>query len=129
MKYFYTDPLAAAWQSKYFGMVFTDQDDAIIDCWMIGLHIDTHAVSTRLTAKKDRKYYIHPDSLKLLEPRVGDMITHLGLRSWRIDSMDDCAYFHPNMPNESIGRFTLKADKPEIIQRNGIAFMWPESES
>jgi hypothetical protein len=126
VRYFYKDPLEAAWMAKRFGMRFPKAKSGHYKPSTLAAHQNW---KERGFQTQPDKYYIHPDSLHLMEPQVGDMISHFGLRAWRIDSMDDYAYFHPNMPNESIGRFTLKADKPTIIQRNGMAFMWPESEA
>lgn len=116
-RWFYTDPLAAAWMAKHFGMHFTDIDQ-----------LEVFPLNWTSPLLHGVRMYVHPDSLHLLEPQVGDMISHLGMRAWRIDATDGYAYFHPKMPNESIDRFTLKADMPKIIQRNGIPFMTPEME-
>lgn len=67
------------------------------------LHIDP-ASSYRL--------YVHPDSLHLLEPKVGDFI---------VDAYGD-VWTKGNPPPPM-----REGDK--IIQRNGIAFMWPEVEA
>jgi hypothetical protein len=75
----------------------------------------------------DERLYIHPDSLHLLEPQVGDLIKQWGSQAgvpiYDIGAMNGKpCYF---MPNNS---FNYLSSMERIIQRNGIAFHWPESE-
>lgn len=120
-RYYYTDPLAAAWMAAKFGMAFyNERRISRIRC--------DFEIYSMMRLVDEAPFYISERSLHLLEPQVGDMISHLGLRAWRIDAMDSHSYLHPAMPNESLTRFTLKAENPQIIQRNGIAFHWPEVE-
>src|SRR4051794_27664391 len=66
-RYFYTDPLAAAWMAKHFGMIFLageyecrhNSDLSCYDSWPEPDDPD--------------KFYIYPESLPLLEPQVGDV--------------------------------------------------------
>jgi hypothetical protein len=61
---------------------------------------------------EDGCFYIHPDSLHLLEARAGDVYTvedYDGYFIW-MGTMDDPPYVQC------------------IIQRNGMAFMWPEAD-
>jgi hypothetical protein len=111
-RYFYTDPLAAAWM-KHYGMVFRENDEGWVD---------------PLMDKRDR-YIICSDSLHLLEPQVGDLL-HI-VRGF-------CSYYK-TVESISTGgvwsdgeHWDIATKEPlhdwEIIQRNGIAFMWPEEE-
>lgn len=61
-KYFYTDPLAAAWMAKWHGMRFTNfsYDDENNESDYMGSTIHFH---------------IHPDTLHLLAPINGDIAT------------------------------------------------------
>lgn len=109
-KYYYTDPLAAAWMAKHFGMKFYEffpESDVAMIRWKNKLCVVD-------------KIYIHPDSLHLLEPKIQDLAI---------------------MPCEGGGTcfITFNRDKDlmavkkrsymiHIIYRNGIPFMWPESE-
>lgn len=123
-RHFYTDPLAAAWMAKHFGMRFVS---AFSGKEFDGSVIVANAGSPIEAIREQQTYVIHPDSLHLLEPKVGDMVSHLGLRAWRIDSIDGAAYHHPAVGSEKIDRFTLKSDSPTIIQRDGKPFFWPEA--
>ncbi len=108
-RYFYTDPLAAAWMAKHFGMrfktiqnsLYAERYDEIAEYkWRFDLnHIGN-------------KFYIHPDSLHLLEPQLMDMVQ--GFQN------DDIRLLFPKEKLEEI----KKSDK--VIQRNHVQFMWPE---
>src|SRR5271166_6517651 len=112
MRYFYTDPLAAEWMMDKFGMEFeTDKGQriSIFDGFFL--------------AENDRsnidKAYIHPDSMHLLEPQVGDLVS-------------ECGNFHiaeSSCEPQFIIPITNYSKAAKIIQRNGMAFHWPESEA
>lgn len=145
MKYYYTDPLAAAWMGKHFGMRF----DTEIEPYLY------------LHGEDNVPYYIHPDSLQILEPEVGDLIgaNRLKPSDFKIEEaklyskilMHDCArlpeykysggfiippgYFYQELIETEERAdwifedgFENYMDCYKIIQRNGIAFMWPEGE-
>lgn len=62
------------------------------------------------------RIYIHPDSLHLLAPNKDDLMRSSGGSLFQFGSgLETYDGFHGD-------------DEPLIIQRNGIAFMWPESE-
>lgn len=97
---YYTDPLAAAWMEKHFD---------------VRLHVmyKDGTLGSPLTGCADcwsPPYYIHPDSLFLLQARAGDLIVE-----------DDKPYFITAFAGIPI------IDMP-IIQRNGIPFHWPQFE-
>lgn len=114
-RYFYTDPLAAAWMAfrhdirfthdSYFGEYDTDDDG----CTKIRIFHDQGSPG---------RFYIRPETLHLLVPQEGDV-----------------AYVR-EIPGEPLSRalvypihiLNTKHDVVRIISRNGIAFMWPESE-
>lgn len=110
MRYFYTDPLAAAWMAKQFGMKFVlNYDEASTKT---GIYCEIYSP---LSHDDIDKLYIHPDSVKLLEPKENDVV-----------------FF--NSHNED---FYIKLDNPiltdgvenaKIIQREGKSFMWPDLE-
>lgn len=97
MKYFYTDPLEAAYMAKHFGVKFHDYDWSfdLIEC----LEGITH----------DRNYVIHPDIYHILEPQVGDLLLWSG-------------HYHVAYTEDEAKKFKYG----KIIQRNGKAFFWPE---
>lgn len=73
------------------------------------------------------RLYVHPDSLHLLEPVVRDVIKQWGsLAGVPIYDIGERngkpCYFMPD------GSFNHFDSCEKIIQRNGIAFHWPESE-
>jgi hypothetical protein len=141
-RFYYADPLAAAWMAKYFGMKYEPES-----------HV--HALS-RLTDALQQSYtckiYIKQESLSLLEPKAGDLV--LIWRSWCaglydhpdaaitgdiegrslfetiVCATDDCARslkIADYQPHE--GWWVNQSDAiQKIVQRNDIAFMWPASE-
>ncbi len=112
MRYFYTDPLAAAWMAKHFGMNFYWIDPEAIAPGDFSLELDD--LISEITNKYIERFYVHAQSVHLLEPREADLY-----------ACDTACGWLATTPGESwikqIGHF-------RIIQRNGIAFMWPESE-
>lgn len=125
MKYFYTDTLAAAWMMKHHGFLLQDKEtsDEVYDM-TYDLMIEGDDFGKPLA-----KYYIHPDSVHLLEPQEGDI-----------------SYMPINLPNIKPAIFiwnkeTIEAFKElskingitnlcigRIIMRNGLPFMWPETD-
>jgi hypothetical protein len=96
-RFFYTDLLAAAWMAKHFGMRFWSGDHEI------------HLLPFVDSQKKGR-WLLHPDSLLLLEPRAGDLLTGRNRKVFMIYEGGE------SLPHA------------RVVERNGIAFMWPESE-
>lgn len=126
-RFYYTDPLAAAWMENKFDMKFIDLNGG--DIWICEANY-MYGENEQV----DRSY-IHPDSMHLLEPKERDLVDgwagRIGFVEEREDEEDITDGFTINVhggswecPRESQGR-TLQY---EIIQRNGIAFHWPESE-
>lgn len=60
-------------------------------------------------------YQIHPDSLHILEPQVGDLI--------------GCGTYALYVHNTEIFRHHSTWTDEKIIQRNDKAFFWPEVEN
>lgn len=138
-RYFYTDPLAAAWMAKHFGMLFQFENGR--ECYF---DEDPHVF--RLTSSR---FFIHPDSMRLLEPQVGDAV-EFDRWHWdrqRQEDMKDAPY-KPHygsviqcgkgewleVVSAGVGWDTTFgghqfAMQHKIIQRNGIPFMWPASEA
>lgn len=102
-KFFYTDPLAAAWMNIKFGLQFVEPLP--------------YEILQKPEQGKDQIYHIHPDSLHLLDTKEGDVLEDLTtVRENKRVSYQD---------GDSRGL----CDSDKIIQRNGISFMWPEVES
>jgi hypothetical protein len=124
-RFFYTDALAAAWQAKHFEMRF----------WNGGHEIH---VLPLVDGEGTGRWYIHPDSLHLLEPKEGDLVkygllSHFGVIGDRCEyDVEDGKLFRLSQTTEwdmgeSFGFFASKRDA-KIIQRNGIPFHWPQFE-
>lgn len=106
-KLYYKDPLAAAYMAREFGVKF-----------------DIPNSPTPLAMRREGKYYIHPDSYHVFEPRVGDLV----------------AYGWVSTPCQLIGKVTNEAifnahgvpierDKyRKIIQRKGKPFFMRKEE-
>lgn len=74
------------------------------------------------------KVYVHPDSLHLLDTKRGDWLS-IGremVRCCRVDQAGSSLII-PIIWYE--GEEYLAQPKTPVVQRNGIAFHWPESES
>ena len=146
--YFYTDPLAAAWMAKHFGMkLYCRHDDAELAEYELpedqreypfghaviddGCTAETWGVIVE--ENLGRRAYIHRDSLLLLEPQAGDLVlfdAYLG--DTRLTDCVGAGLVHRN----DIGLFVerpkfrwLNESECLVIQRNGIPFHWPESEA
>lgn len=115
MSYYYTDLLAAAWMAKHFGMAFSDSS-----------FTGTRSLDLEGLYMENAPFYIHHDSLHLLEPKAGDLIR---IGDPGIDP-DICAatvfdsgeYLYVNDMGESY-KIT---PQQTIIQRDGKPFFWPE---
>jgi hypothetical protein len=116
-RFFYTDPLAAAWMARHFGMKFEPQLNSGLRKVNHGGYV-TEAWEIENSYGLAKRQYIHPDSLPLLEPQVGD----LGLfRLYRDPTPSEVVPIFITVP-------VIKPDVIGIIQRNGVLFHWPESE-
>ncbi|WP_020471507.1 hypothetical protein [Zavarzinella formosa] len=114
MRYFYTDPLAAAWMSKHFGMRFVYPNGHSADL--------NHDMSCNWQLNYTR-WYICDDSLHLLKRQVSDLVRlqwlddSISVREW--EEIDSCT-------EEGLDRDVRV--RPIVIQRNGMAFHSPEVE-
>ncbi len=111
-RWFYNDPLAAAWMAKHFGMQLTNESpthdgrkNGRPAYWRTMLRNAADDISDRPT-----HFCIHPDSLHLLMPVYGDVLMQNG-----------SAYVWSKFGGQNVQSAT-------IIQRNGTPFMWPEVE-
>jgi len=109
-KLYYTCPIEAAYMTKNFGIIFDDEYRIFVNLESIGMYLDFDIL------KDDIKHYIHPESLSIFEPQVGDLV--------RID----IAPFHDFIIMNSYFLST-NCEIKEIIQRNGRAFIMPEAQN
>lgn len=142
-RYFYTDPLAAAWMAKHFGMRFFTGDqtaakwhdepatdgtssrirvvDEWVECWTSDPDIIQSAINWPCR--------IHPDSLHLLEPQEGDLVTLGGQEEGAALLAGTTAggfyYRQYGIAHHACSRGSVK----QVIQRNSKPFHWPESEA
>jgi hypothetical protein len=112
-RYFYTDPLAAAWMAKHFGMRFLRPDGSTVNLSHSSWERKGHDGMISFVAVPEPADSIHPDSLHLLEPQVGDIC------------INDDAEYNPGAPFRDVGNTW---EPFHIIQRNGKAFHRPEQE-
>jgi len=116
MKYYYDCPIEAAYMSKYHGIY---QQEPLAIGFNAGEYVITR--SPHLGLSSDTKYYIHPDSLHLLEPHIGDVCR----TNKKLDTgFDDVILIE----DKSELNVYNDVDGFRIIQRNGLSFMWPEHE-
>lgn len=122
MKYYYTDPLAAAWMAKYHGMWFDAEIPMNLAAGAINyVQNGSYASLAYYHDLVSERLYIHPNSLHLLYPQIGDFIEGVSLpiligKSENMSSLEDAV------------RWISEERIAHIIQRNGTPFMWPEYE-
>lgn len=123
MKYYYNNPLAAAWMCRFYAMRFMDKNGSPFDDFQFSFCYESES-------RNDMPFYIHPDSLFLLKPKMHDLVraksyhgqwatgyvVHLrsSIDEFIIDTAPSLIFYAP--------------DGVEIIQRDNKAFIWPESE-
>lgn len=115
-RYFYTDPLAAAWMAKHHGMRFDLPRQSGGSPWDLLIEVCVHRETGAIDGGSALPpIYIHPDSLRLLEPIDGDVI-----------DCRDCA----NNVGCGFQDYISKVNEPlgQMILRDGKPFFWPESE-
>lgn len=123
-KYYYDDPLAAAWMAKHFRIQFEE-----------GRYYE--GIGVKITTTVAGKFYIHPDSIELLEPQEGDLIIidrdytrgfYPSLVKGVLKEGDDL-FLVEDLDGEELSECYISFDSiKEIIQRNSIPFMWPKEE-
>ncbi len=121
-RWFYPDPLQAAWMAKHFGMRL--QNAARFDLEYhhpFGFTADD--AMTNIGDVLDR-LYLHPDSVPLLSPRPGDVFTDglgkpcrcAGVRNDRVMS-------------EGVEGVEYEwVENVRVIERDGKPFFWPDGE-
>lgn len=107
--------------AKNFGVKFEDSFAAMYQYDRIERNI--HPMGF---LKEDIKLYIHPASLSVLEPQVGDMYSYVSKRGdeWLeiVDNIRDTQW-------EAVGgNIHDKGEIIKIIQRNNKPFIYPEVE-
>ena len=124
MKKYYDDPLIAAYMCREFGvkvcLLNTESPDPLFSLSDLAYAIKVQSMGVVIK----ENYYIHPDSLHIFEPQVGDLITQDG------DSF--CHKVVSVGDNEQpVCFYTGVLYEPywsDIIQRNGKHFFMPMDE-
>lgn len=110
-KLYYHCEFKAGYMDKYFGVKYQvrDEDGELSDktIWDYDCFRE---------CSPENPFYIHPDSLHLLEPQVGDLI------AYEYEGRIKCYSLIAHPDNGK----TKLPERQKIIQRNGIAFMMPE---
>ena len=111
MKYYYTDALAASWMADKFGMKLKTPRGQ-------NMYYDGRSFRT----EKDcgvyggGKHYIHHDSLHILYPQLGDVVHTAGMHPYK------------EIVIVELRDYLKRSGGFKIIQRKGMAFIWPEKE-
>jgi hypothetical protein len=127
-RYFYTDPLAAAWMAKHFGMRFTEPDGEEVSLKFPGEGVSywQRSYDNGYENYCGERFYIHPDSLPLLLPRPGDILIRAGIEE-HVTMHNLFLFVHRAPDTEHLFKGFLQKGGM-IIQRNGLPFHWPQSE-
>ena len=137
--FYYTSQNAAAWMAETFGMKIALRDDHAPDKLVLGE--DGQVVNYAqeiMDCKRDGwcdKFYVHPDSLHLLEPQYGDIITLNEIQSDYngYDYKPDILYRTYEDGLYGTDSYCCTKDVQQersmkILRRDFKSFHWPESE-
>lgn len=130
-RHFYTDPLAAAWMAKHFGMLFGHDTAKYGIVWFDNADDCLMEASRDAMEKYSFKWFVSPDSLHLLEPKAGDYCV---IDNERIERCQAIASEQEigGLKRSVIlldGSYRLRHEVKRIIQRDGKPFFWPEVEA
>lgn len=117
IRYFYTDALAAAWMSEHHNMKIQSTEFSKLD----DKHQGSEIVYWTSECAIEGPYYIHADSIDILDLCVGDLISINNGESATLIASEEMLAQVQAMKHQFVCA-------PIIIQRNGKAFHWPESE-
>lgn len=126
-KYYYTDPLKAAWMSQAFDAKYLvariavrGGDDAIV---AVHLPLSISELLSNIDNKKDDNYLLHPDCHEMLKPQVGDLLK-IGHETWAVcHILNGKRYIYSDYGDIED---EAQINAYPIIQRNGNAFFMPE---
>ena len=117
-KLYYTDPLAAAYMAREFG-IRLEGDIKWYNCadW----------ASKSLADDRNNEIYIHPDSYHIFEPKMGDIVEWDGLMFGIVIGKDESDDTIGVQHGES-DVYTIPSEELGIIQRNNKPFFNPQKE-
>lgn len=127
-KLYYTDPLAAAYMAREFGVEITSVHgefkftfkEMICECKQVYCKNLTLSHFAHLPSDTER-YYIHPDSYHIFEPMVGDLVSINGGETASLVT-------HPEMVGVILANKDRFVSTVKIIQRAGKPFFNPREE-
>lgn len=130
-KYFYTDPIAAAFMVREYGVEVTANKEGGGQTEPITWDL-LWAIETIRSEEDYERYYVHPDSHHIFEPQVGDFYQDEdpnGIsieRITKVDKIDKTYEATSDYGNDA--HWYYGEELPKIIQRNGNPFFAPEVE-
>jgi hypothetical protein len=105
--------------AKHHGIKFANGDSLRSACEAVGSN-------GRDIQSPGGYFYLHPDSLPLLEPRPGDILVRAGIEE-HVTMHNLFLFIHRAPDTEHLFEgFHEKGGM--IIQRNGLPFHWPQAE-
>lgn len=130
-RWFYTDPLSAAYMAKHFGMAFSPKLDTGEVAWDVrypqrGVY---SAEWEPLSPAWDR-YYVHPDSEHILRPQHADVVGNVAIHRCFGLYLGGTGSINVEVPMRHNGKshFAMPQADCRIVERAGRPFLWPESE-
>lgn len=136
VKYYYTDPLAAAWMAKKFSMRF---ENCHLQIGYVegrdGMHDTCGFLKISSGWDLPNRFYIHSDSLHLLDSKIGDTVRPSSVQQLAYIGGDVLVKNMRGFPNttfmtmEEITSIKEKYGNVQIIERAHVPFMWPEIEN
>lgn len=136
-KYYYDDPLQVAYMAREFGVKYQTKymgiEGADIDSMYgelaatkgcVELRLSLFGLDAELGSMPKDKVYIHPDSLHIFEPQVGDMVLNNRVGGVNVLTVTDIAPRYAYQVHYSLA-IELNLI---IIQRQNKAFFMPKSE-
>jgi len=141
-RYYYTDPLAAAWMARHHGFFIVHpiepktsvhskcRDEA--HCYVTANEVkDIDSSWLDLNWRDGTRFYIHPDSEYLLQPQDGDIVIECYgdlTKGYPLQIIGKCVGISEYACRFGDETIYEKGDDFKIIQRNGKPFFWPEVE-
>jgi hypothetical protein len=123
MKMYYTDPLKAAWMCREFGVKFQTEHGELMEYHHpFGWNSETESIGNMF-----QRFYIHPDSLALFQPKIGDWVQIINKATRNHGWIRH--YTKSIAAHEKHGAYIrerFKNNNLRIIQRNNKAFFTPE---
>lgn len=115
-KYYYDDPLAAAWMAKHFGMTF--------EGWGGGIPADIEDLG---------RIFVDDVSAEIIQPKINDLVEIRYGHRFAVSTVtavldEEDEDFEASFETDDT-HWSSHSDLVRIIQRNGIAFHWPEAEA